>query len=104
MTGNDISGAVFKIQEYSKTSGTYQDSLTISYNTAKKKFVSQTLYYTPDNQGKFKVIETAAPNGYRVAAAQEITIGANTTTISLNFDEPPITGAVEIEKERYADE
>ncbi len=99
LSGDAVAALKFKIQEYSKAAGAYQDSsYMISYNAAKKKFVSQTLYYTPDNQGKFRVVETAAPTGYQVAALQDITLSVNKQVISLTFKDEPFSGVIEVEK------
>lgn len=85
-TGNLLSKAVFTVYAWSKKAGAYlpykgkTDEASKPYETGtlnglaeamtlqeKTKGVYTTpawLYYSPDNQGKFRVIETSAPKGY----------------------------------------
>ena len=85
-TGNPLSGAVFHVYAWSERAGEYvpyrgtTDSSSKPYETGTmtgaslgmalaetEKGVYLTpswLYYSPDNQGKFRIVETLAPEGY----------------------------------------
>lgn len=61
--GKALSGAVFTLYEYSEEEGGYQ----VIGNLAEQgdgTYVSPLLYYTADNQGRFRVEEAKAPSGY----------------------------------------
>lgn len=61
--GESLPGAVFTLYEYSQGSGAYRvlGSLT---DQGDGTYVSPRLYYTAENQGRFRVEETQAPAGY----------------------------------------
>ena len=85
-TGNPLSGAVFSVYAWSEREGKYvpyrgiTDTGSRPYETGtmtgasggmaleeteKGVYVTPSwLYYSPDNQGRFRVIETSAPEGY----------------------------------------
>ncbi|MGN8801305.1 SpaA isopeptide-forming pilin-related protein [Candidatus Merdisoma sp. HCP28S3_D10] len=85
-TGNPLSGAEFSVYCWSRKAGSYQpyqgttDGTGQPYETGSmhdspammklketEPGVYQTpswLYYAPDNQGKFRIVETQAPKGY----------------------------------------
>ena len=85
-TENPLSGAVFTVYTWSERTGGYvpyrgtTDSSSKSYETGTMTGASEGmtlvetekgtyltpfwLYYSPDNQGKYRIIETSAPEGY----------------------------------------
>lgn len=85
-TGNPLSGAVFSVYVWSERAGGYvpyrgtTDSSSKPYETGtmtgalegmtlveteKGTYLTPSwLYYSPDNQGKYRIIETTAPEGY----------------------------------------
>lgn len=85
-TGNPLSGAVFTVYTWSERTGGYvlywgtTDSSSKPYETGTMTGASKGmtlvetekgtyltpswLYYSPDNQGKYRIIETSAPEGY----------------------------------------
>ena len=85
-TGNPLSGAVFTVYTWSERTGGYvpyrgtTDSSSEPYETGTMTGASEGmtlvetekgtyltpswLYYSPDNQGKYRIIETTAPEGY----------------------------------------
>ncbi len=85
-TGNPLSGAVFTVYTWSERTGGYvlywgtTDSSSKPYETGTMTGASEGmtlvetekgtyltpswLYYSPDNQGKYRIIETSAPEGY----------------------------------------
>lgn len=85
-TGNPLSGAVFTVYTWSERTGGYvpyrgtTDSSSKPYETGTMSGTSEGmtlvetekgtyltpswLYYSPDNQGKYRIIETLAPEGY----------------------------------------
>ena len=85
-TGNPLSGAVFTVYTWSERTGGYvpyrgtTDSSSKPYETGTMSGASEGmtlvetekgtyltpswLYYSPDNQGKYRIIETLAPEGY----------------------------------------
>lgn len=85
-TGNPLSGAVFSVYVWSERTGGYvpyrgtTDSSSKPYETGtmtgaaegmtlveteKGTYLTPSwLYYSPDNQGKYRIIETTAPEGY----------------------------------------
>ncbi len=63
ITNANLSGAIFKLYEYTGTGDTYKEVETLSY-TSNGNYTSSTFEYTPTNQGKFKVVETRAPEHY----------------------------------------
>lgn len=61
--GEVLSGAVFTLYEYSEKNGGYQTVGNLA-DQGDGTYVSEHLYYTADNQGRFRVEESQAPAGY----------------------------------------
>ena len=59
-----LDGAAFTVQQWSRTKNAYVDATTLAQRADKKYQSVSELYITDDNQGKFRVIETKAPEGY----------------------------------------
>lgn len=66
LTGETLSGAAFKVQQWSKSANAYVDYkiLTETKVNGKTKYVATDLMLTADNAGKFKLVETGVPHGY----------------------------------------
>ncbi len=105
--GGYLSGATFSVYEYNKNTGTYNTSAreTLKYNSSTHKYSSTQLQYSATNLGKFKIVETDAPDNYfgsnndfnvagLTAFSQEITIQHTSTnrqtvyTYTLNNGNP----------------
>lgn len=81
-TGAFLSGAEFKIYEWSKASMSYKkDALqTFIYDSMSKTYQTKSpVVKTDDNEGKFKIVETKLPNGYKCPWSKEITVTKNGT-------------------------
>lgn len=65
-TGQPIQATdgVFKIQEWNYSQDKYIDHSQMKYDTAKGKYVSETLKVTSANGGWFRCVEVKAPSGY----------------------------------------
>ena len=98
-TSNIIEGAEFEIQEWSVIQNKYIDSsYNFTYNIATKTYESNDLFYSVDNQGKFKIVETKAPNGYIGNWTQEFTITSNNQAFTYTAPNEPFNGKIEIKK------
>lgn len=65
-TGKNVNNAIFGIYEYNKSSKAYiriSDFRTVSSNN-KYNYITDWVYYSQSNQGKFRVIEDLASEGY----------------------------------------
>ena len=85
-TGNTLTGAEFKVYEWSKTLKAYKkDALqTFVYDTMSKRYQTQSpVEKTDENEGKFKIVETKLPEGYKCPWSKEIMITeSGTATLS----------------------
>ena len=88
--GSLLTGAEFVVYQYNKNTGNYEDTLgskrNLAYNAYLKKYESELLEITDQNNGKFKVIETKNPEGYTGSWSKEITFtkgGTSEQNISL---------------------
>ena len=75
-TGEVLTGAQFRIYEWNRETNAYEDVLgadaVLSYETADGCYLSQWLEINEKNEGKFKVVETKAPEGYSGDWKQEV--------------------------------
>ena len=65
-TGNRIQGATFTIYEWDKETETYQEyerDIIMDFQSD-RSYLSDWLYANRRNEGKFRIIETLAPDGY----------------------------------------
>lgn len=62
LNGAVLSGAVFALETYSVTTGQYAQTGILTEENG--LYQSGMLYYTADNQGRFRVSEVQAPSGY----------------------------------------
>lgn len=60
----DLEGAQFTVYTWSKSANKYTNGVNLTYDAAARRYVSDTLKYTSDNQGKFRVKETKNPKGF----------------------------------------
>lgn len=60
----NLEGAVFTLYTWSKSSNTYTNGVDLTYDADSKRYKSEVIRYTADNQGKFMVKETKNPNGF----------------------------------------
>ena len=71
-----LEGAAFELQER-QSDGTYAKTKDLTYNSTQKRFETGTLTWTSSNQGKFKIVETTAPDGYTGGWTKSFNIGKN---------------------------
>lgn len=106
-TGNTLTGAEFKVYEWSKSLKAYKkDALqTFVYDAMSKRYQTQSpVEKTEENEGKFKIVETKLPANYKCPWSKEITVTeSGTQTLSyeaLNYHVRNLT----INKKIQADE
>lgn len=116
-TSEKLSGAEFEVYEWNSSKKAYSDKpvQTIIEDVAKDAsaetgvYTSSKLYYSVSNQGKFKIVETKAPAGFKMAYTQEFKIAektvtkgelsvANKDTLHLDAYNTPKGGYIEINK------
>jgi Predicted outer membrane protein len=98
-TGNTLEGAEFKIQEWNSSQNRYVDSnYNFTYSAVTKTYTSSDLFYSESNQGKFKIVETKAPNGYIGNWTQEFTLTSNNQTFTYTAQNEPLNGKISIKK------
>jgi Predicted outer membrane protein len=98
-TNEVLSGAEFKIQEWSAAQNKYVDSsYSFTFNIATKTYESNDLFYSVDNQGKFNIVETKNPNGYTGIWTQEFTITSNNEIFEFTAENDPFNGKIYVNK------
>ena len=60
----DLQGAEFTLYTWDKDKGKYGSGVLLTYNRETKRYESEILTYTSGNQGKFRIRETKAPDGF----------------------------------------
>lgn len=98
-TSQKLTGASFKIQEWNESQKRYNDLRTMTSNGA--EHTSGTLTYTASNKGKFKIVETKAPEGYDGNWSKEIqvmSLGNPTTYTATNTKKVEKYGVITITK------
>lgn len=72
-TNDPLAGAEFTLYEWSKQSKNYKTAgKVLTYDGQDRVYLSEKFYYTEDNQGKFRVCETKAPQHYTGNWQQDI--------------------------------
>ena len=106
-TGASLTGAEFKVYEWSKADKAYKikELQTLIYDARLKVYQTKTpVVKTEDNEGKFKVLETKLPNGYKCPWSKEITVTKDGTQ-TLSYEAPNYhTRNLTINKKIKADE
>ena len=106
-TGASLTGAEFKVYEWSKADKAYKikELQTLIYDARLKVYQTKTpVVKTEDNEGKFKVLETKVPNGYKCPWSKEITVTKDGTQ-TLSYEAPNYhTRNLTINKKIKADE
>ena len=69
-----LSDAVFTLYSWSKNSNSYTNGVNLSYNASLKRYESDIIRYTSDNQGKFLVRETQNPSGFTGIFSREFSL------------------------------
>ena len=98
-TEQTLKGAEFKIYVWSEAENTYQETNEVmTYNNTTERYESGTLYYTLDNLGKYKVVETKNPTGFLGEWEREITLSNVNQGFGMTAVNNSIRGDVEIIK------
>ncbi|WP_434309439.1 MSCRAMM family protein [Hominifimenecus sp. rT4P-3] len=96
-SGNKISGAKFSLLEWDGSQYTPKGFLT---DRGDGVYFAEKLAYTPSNQGKFKIQETKAPDGYvNDEWSQEFVITRQDQAFSYSLENTPMKGQIRIAKE-----
>ncbi|MGI6107942.1 MAG: SpaA isopeptide-forming pilin-related protein [Lachnospiraceae bacterium] len=115
--GTAIPGGSFTLQEWSGAAGNYQDVgiltnegggihqvTSYTVRSTGKTVSGGRIYYTPDNTGKFRVVETANPEGYTGSFSAEVTISKAGQEFSFTAENTPNPGKIEIRKQGLDEE
>ena len=87
-TGNRIQGATFTIYEWNKEIGEYVEyarDITMDFQED-RSYLSEWLYSNRRNEGKFRIVETLAPDGYYGDFASSGNKVTNDIVITQNLD------------------
>ena len=111
LTGEKLEGAEFKVCQWNSLSRRYEDTLgeksAVKYISEEKKYQTELLEITADNQGRFKLLETKSPPGYTGSWEQEILLSGENSLVSLTAENDPErlpTGSIRIVKKIPEDE
>lgn len=101
-TGETLEGAEFTIYEYSAALGNFKEvGAILLYDADAQVYKSDTLVFSEDNLGRFKVVETKNPEGYTGTWEQEIDLNMEDHVLQYNVENTPIPrsyGTVKIVK------
>ena len=102
-TSRTLTGAVFALYQWTQSRNQYVFMKNMSYNPVTDLYESGNLDYTEENQGKFRIIETAAPEGYDGGWQRDVQIaemGNNKIYEAVNnkTEEPPRYGRISLTK------
>lgn len=100
ITGNNISDAVFHLQQYDDKIGKYVYYKDLTYNTSKQQYESGNIYLGANNvNGKFKIIEAKPGNNYiNDWEGTEFQITDKKYSFEFNIENKPILGKLKIQK------
>lgn len=73
-TSEELEGAIFTIYPWNETLQAYTEGRLLTYDGASKRYLSDTLHFSPENQGKFQIKETSNPAGYTGSFTKELTL------------------------------
>ncbi|MDR1797955.1 MAG: prealbumin-like fold domain-containing protein [Clostridiales Family XIII bacterium] len=70
-----LAGATFAVDEWDAPSGAWRETgAAVTWNGQSRRYVSDLLFETADNEGRFRIRETSAPYGYRSGWSGEVSI------------------------------
>ncbi len=81
--GVSLKGAVYRIDTWSEASKSWKSAGVPDLTESKK--TSEELFETADNLGRFRVVETTAPNGYEAAWSKEFNVTDNSLNKSSGY-------------------
>lgn len=93
----NLEGAEFTLYSYSKSSGKYTNGVKLGYDPSSKRYVSEELCYTSDNQGKFLVEETKNPDGFTGTFREEFSLTKPGEEELFEFTAENITAPMRVE-------
>ncbi len=95
-TEGKLTGATFALQEWNGSAYETVKNLTDQEDGT---YATGILYYRPSNQGRFRIVETAAPNGYiNRGWSQEFTLTGANQRFTYTVDNMPWSGSATLTK------
>ena len=92
-TGKILNDAEFTIYFWDESTKKYLenpfDGVLMNYDAEEEKYVSSELEITPQNKGKFKIVETANPEGYSGTWEKEVVLSEEKKKINLEVQNQP---------------
>lgn len=98
ITGERLSGAEFKLYEWSNADGTYKYLKDFAYKKTTQEYLVSDVKGTDANSGKFKIVETKVPDGYYGAWEKEIILQEGQNSYTYTAPNTPYQGVIEVEK------
>ncbi len=93
LTGEFLEGAVFRVYQWNRVSGSYEDTLgekgAVSCSPREKKYRTALLEITEENEGKFKAVEITPPPGYSGTWEQEFVLSEDIPLVALTAQNDP---------------
>lgn len=93
LTGEILNDAEFTIYTWDESEKGYLenpfDCVLMNYEAEQERYVSGELEITPQNQGKFKIVETKNPEGYSGTWEKEVVLSEEILEISLDAENQP---------------
>jgi len=92
LDGEVISGALFKLEQWSEAAGEYVFIRDVPYVEANSRYESGTLSYTQDNLGLFRVYEAKPQDGYLASSWSRnisVTNYTHDATLTYNVENTP---------------
>lgn len=101
LTGEVLTDAIFEAYEWDKDLGDYKEEacgMSFAYNAEEEFFYSYELPITPENEGKYKVVETLAPLGYDGGWETEVVLEEDGQILSVEAENNRSLGSITIVK------
>lgn len=98
LTGERLSGAEFKLYEWSNADQTYHYFKDFTFKKTTKEYLVSDVKGTDANGGKFKIVETKLPDGYYGPWEKEIVLEEGQTSYTYKAPNTPIQGVIQVEK------
>lgn len=93
LTGEILDDAEFTIYMWEETSKNYLenpfDSVLMKYDSDKEIYLAKDLEITPENRGKFKIVETKNPEGYSGTWEKEVVLTEEKLELYLEVENEP---------------